>query len=224
MKTFIQTISILFCGLFLSHPGIAQNKVFHLEPFDPAVLALGYAEDSLIKIDEIAFMREEAQRLQEEEEKRQAQLAVARTQQKSTLRSDDDDLSELGGSSMSRDEKLAGFSKDIQKKVPSNAIFLEEEDGEGMMALPVDNTQSIVVMEDRIANLMTVRFEKLRISTLSIRVYKFGGSLVYTKKLYEKPIGYQFDINYVKWPKGVYRFQLKIDDGAWHETVIVKYK
>jgi len=230
------TVYTPFLLLFLSYSSsFAQisQSLFHLAPFDPAVLAIGRAEDSLIQLDEITFMKEEALRIQQEEEAAQKQLmaanAAARTKSPQTnrTRADLEELDvivEMPSGSMAFHEKIAQFPKEIRKKVPSNAIFLDESDGEGMAALDIDNTQSIKIMEDRIEHIMTVRFEKVRIATLSIRVYKFGGSLVYSKKLYEKPIGYQFDINYSKWPTGVYRFQTKIDDGAWKEKVIVKYK
>ncbi len=208
----------LLLGL-LSQNVQAQVSMFDLTIFDPKIMALGQKEDSLLLADEISFALEQ-KRMAAEEQARQESARMRLSAERPVENSASRGESEPPG--RSRSEKLADFPPHVAKRVPRDAIFLQEETGGGISITDLDANNAIMLIEDKYQERLTIRLEKLRVSALTIRAYGLDGRLAYNTKIYQKPKGYEFDINIKEWPKGIYRFQFKVDDGRWQEKVLVK--
>lgn len=192
----------------------AQFRLFDVSIFDDRVLEIGYREDSLLLTDEISFMRQEA-----------AMRRGALEQQSSEATEDLGKKLEAPAEEMPeglREKRLAEFPPYLVRTVPQDAIFMEVENGEGINVQGLDNNNALILIEDKYQQNISLRFEKLRISTLVIRIYGHDGRLVYNNRILQKPQGYELKLSTRAWPKGIYRFQFKIDDGRWKEKVLVK--
>lgn len=212
---FTNTILLSVFLLAASQEVTGQISLFDVSIFDDKVLEIGYREDSLLQADEILFALEEqkvraqknaAMRRGLPENKTEEPLAITEHKTPENL----------------REQRLSEFPAYLAKTVPMDAIFLEVENGEGINVQPMDGNHALILIEDKYEQILALRFEKLRINTLVVRVYGHDGRLVYNNKIVQKPKGYELKLNTQKWPKGIYRFQFKIDDGSWKEKVMVK--
>ncbi|MCI4671310.1 MAG: hypothetical protein MRZ79_24430 [Bacteroidia bacterium] len=215
-KPVLLTRAILFIFVLAFGQGklMAQMKLFDISVFDERVLELGYKEDSILLADEISFLRQEAQ----------LRRGLLADDVKTTEISEDEPIT-VNTAETPKDlkqKRLEEFPIHIRKTVPQDAIFMEVDNGEGISTVDLDGNKSLLMIEDKYNHSLSLRFQKLRISTLVVRVYGHDGRLVYNNKILQKPKGFELVLNTQSWNKGIYRIQFKIDDGRWQEKVMVK--
>ncbi|MEM7658426.1 MAG: hypothetical protein AAF399_20025 [Bacteroidota bacterium] len=104
----------------------------------------------------------------------------------------------------------------------SHQLFLMAQEGLDAVKFDQMSAGQILLIEDLTENSLIIRIQRMRTGSARMRLFSSEGAVLIDQERRSLGAGFEFTINYQKWPPGTYRLSIELDGHLPSEKIIQK--